>query len=35
MDWMKEEERAKIAVSFKVSLYDDFVISIKDIFARV
>ncbi len=35
LDWMKEEERAKIAVSFKVSLYDDFVISIKDIFARV
>lgn len=34
-DWMKEEERAKIAVSFKASLYDDFVISIKDIFARV
>ena len=35
LDWMKEEDRAKIAVSLKVSLYDDFVIFIKDIFARV
>ena len=35
LDWMKEEERAKIAFSLKVSLYDDFVISVKDIFARV
>lgn len=35
LDRMKEEERAKIAFSLKVSLYDDFVISIRDIFARL
>ena len=35
VDWMKEEDRAKLVFSMKVSLYDDFEISVKDIFARV
>ena len=38
-DWMlknmKPEERAAVAAEFKCSLYDDFVIRLDDIFARV
>ncbi|WP_341302397.1 Uma2 family endonuclease [Lysinibacillus sp. FSL H8-0500] len=36
-DWeeMTEEEKAEVALTLKVSLYDDFIINIKDIFRNV
>ncbi|QPR69716.1 Uma2 family endonuclease [Lysinibacillus sp. FSL H8-0500] len=36
-DWseMTEEEKAEVVLTFKVSLYDDFIIDIKDIFKNV
>ena len=36
-DWadMKEEDREKVPLFLKVSLYEDFVISVKDVFERV
>nr|WP_238600636.1 Uma2 family endonuclease [Metasolibacillus meyeri] len=32
---MTEEERAEIAFFFKVSIYDDFIIDIKEVFENV
>ncbi len=36
-DWedMTEEERAKSQLSLKVSLYDDFVVDVREVFERV
>ena len=36
-DWeeMTEEEKSEVALNLKVSLYDDFIINVKDVFENV